>query len=292
MSKIKELRTAPENNINIVDLFSLLVPEGKSKYVETLIRFIKNTSNLTEFQSEIKKELSTVYGLKNVNLDEINGLTLIYYYVFLDKMFDRQDLLLFQKFCEYNERNLIDDNDLSTLKNFNDIKTSVELADLKINMRELESQVKKIHESSEWLVLRPLTLMASKKYGASTKWCTTMDDTTYFKRYTNNGILIYCINKLNGLKVAVYKDLGGGEFSFWNQADIRIDSLESELSDDIKKIIMTEIKNCPLPNYALLSDDQKKKVDSDDVVKKQMAPEPVGGFETDYNYITNFSNKK
>jgi hypothetical protein len=44
------------------------------------------------------------------------------------------------------------------------------------------------------------------------------------------------------------------EFSFWNQTDIRIDSIESGLPLFIIDVIRDEVKSNPIPNISLLSD--------------------------------------
>jgi hypothetical protein len=67
------------------------------------------------------------------------------------------------------------------------------------------------------------------------------------------------INKKTGLKVACFKSLDEEhEFSFWNQEDIRIDSIESGLPLFIIDIIRDEITNNPVSNMSLLSDEEKK----------------------------------
>ncbi len=38
MSRIKELKQHPDNNISMVDVFKVLCPEGKTKYIEFLLR--------------------------------------------------------------------------------------------------------------------------------------------------------------------------------------------------------------------------------------------------------------
>ena len=71
------------------------------------------------------------------------------------------------------------------------------------------------------------------------------------------------INKITGLKVACFKSLDSEpEFSFWNQTDSRIDSLESELPDFILDMIRNEVKNNTHTNYSLLSDEDKNKEES------------------------------
>ena len=75
-------------------------------------------------------------------------------------------------------------------------------------------------------------------------------------------MLIYCINKVTGYKVASFNSLekNDPEFSFWNQKDAKIDSLDSELTDELRKIIQTVSKASDAKtNRFLLSDDQRIK---------------------------------
>jgi len=132
--------------------------------------------------------------------------------------------------------------------------------------------------------------LASKKYGSNTKWCTTQSDNPeYFLKYTKKGVLIYCINKVTGYKVASFYSLekNDPEFSFWNQKDAKIDSLDSELTDELRKIIQTVSKGSDAKtNRFLLSDDQRIK--EENFLKKGMKninlynstePQPQPDFE-------------
>ena len=58
-------------------------------------------------------------------------------------------------------------------------------------------------------------------------------------------MLIYCINKVTGYKVASFYSLDKNdpEFSFWNQKDSRIDSLDTELTDEIRLLIQSVSKD-------------------------------------------------
>jgi hypothetical protein len=68
------------------------------------------------------------------------------------------------------------------------------------------------------------------------------------------------INKVTGLKVACFKSLDTDpEFSFWNQADTRIDSMESELPLFIMECIREEVRENPVTNLSLLSEEDFKK---------------------------------
>jgi hypothetical protein len=245
MSRAKDLRNQEDNFINIYDVMSLFVFEKKHKYTETLLRIMKNTQNIDEHVNEIKKHLTTEFKISQNFLSTLSNLQLIFIYRFIESMFNFEDLKKFQKFCEYNERNLIEQNDMSKYKNFDEVIKAVDMADLVVQEKEMEKQIKILFKNDEWIMLRPLTFAASKKYGSNTKWCTTFNDQSYFDRYTTNGVLIYTINKKTGYKVASYfaLDMKNREFSFWDATDIRIDSMETELPNELLKVIFTENKS-------------------------------------------------
>jgi hypothetical protein len=182
---------------------------------------------------------------------------------FIDGFFNMEDLQKYRKFCEYNERNLIEENDLTKYKSFDQMISAMGVAEMKAEEKELEKQVIKIHEDGEWLMIRPLTFKSSCKYGANTKWCTTTEhNQEYYNKYAKRGVLIYCINKKNGYKVGAFYSLDKNEpeFSYWNQKDNRIDSTESQLPLELIGFIRDYVKDPKAKtNFAMLSGDQKKK---------------------------------
>jgi len=266
MSKIKELRTNPDNNLNLVTVLELFSPEGKSKYTDMLLRLMKNTPNLKDHIKDIKNTLKNEFTfIGDEQLNKFGDIQLMLLYRFIDSFFNVQDLVNFKKFCDYNERNLIEQNDLSKYKSYEDIINAVSVADMKVETKDMENQIIKVFEDDEWLLLRPLTYLASKKYGSNTKWCTTQSNNSeYFIKYSSKGVLIYCINKKTGYKVASFYSLDKNdqEFSFWNQKDTRVDSLQTELNDELRKIIgeISMAKNAKTNRY-LLNDDQRMKED-------------------------------
>jgi hypothetical protein len=261
MSRIKELKQHPDNNISMVDVLKVLCPEGKTKYIEFLLRLSKNTKHIERYVEEIRENFERELGISRDKFKDMTPFQLYTSYRFLEMSFNFSDLKTFQKFCDYNERGLIKENDLSKFNGFDDVMTATSLAEIKAYEKDLEKQIQTIFSSDEWIVLRPLTFYASKKYGSSTKWCTASENNPdYFLRYTKRGILIYTINKITGLKVGCFKSLDSEpEFSFWNQIDSRIDSLESELPDFILDVIRNEVKNNSVTNHSLLSDEDKNK---------------------------------
>lgn len=275
MSKAKDLRTSPENTINMYELFSLFSPDKKSKYIETLFRLLKKTPNFNDHIDEVIEHVSTQFPfIPKEELKAMPKLNLLFFYRFIDSMFVASDLVSFRKFCELNERGLVAQNDLSKYNSFDEIMNSLSLAEMIADTKTLEKQIKIVHEDEEWLLLRPLTFAASKKYGSNTKWCTTQhDNPEYFLKYSSRGVLIYCINKKTGYKVASFNSLDKNEpeFSWWNQKDSRIDSLQSELPIDLILKIKDESTIKAYTNRYLLSDDEREKEDK--VYNKNMLKE-------------------
>jgi len=264
MSRIKDLRTNEDYNLNIVSILEMFSPEGKSKYTETLLRMMKNTPNLKEHTKEIKFFLVDKFPfIEKSKLDLMSDIQMMLLYKFIDGFFNTEDLQKYRKFCEFNERNLIEENDLTKYKSFEQMIAAMGVAEMKSEEKELETQVIKIHEDGEWLLIRPLTFKSSCKYGANTKWCTTTEhNQEYYNKYAKRGVLIYCINKKTGYKVAAFYSLDKNEpeFSYWNQKDTRIDSTDSNLPLELIGFIRDYVKDPKVKsNTAMLSGDQKKK---------------------------------
>jgi len=259
MTKIKDLKSKPENNLNIIEILELICPEKKTKYIETLLRLMKKTKNYDNYIVDIKEMFTKRLNISSSKLEKFTNFQIFLMWDFLET-FDIDDLVEYQKFCDFNERGLIQSNDLSKYSSFDEILSVTSIAELKSQEKELEKQIKVIYTNEEWTVIRPLTGNSSMKYGSGTKWCTaSTKNPDYFFRYSKRGILLYMINKKTGLKVACFKSLDEEhEFSFWNQEDIRIDSIESGLPLFIIDIIRDEITNNPVSNMSLLSDEEKK----------------------------------
>jgi hypothetical protein len=208
-------------------------------------------------------ELVMEYGQDRENLTSKSYEELTNIFRVLGDYFGYHDFKTIQKFIELNERNLIKENDLSKFKSFEDLELQVSLSELKLIDKDLEKQVIKLYETDEWLVLKPMSFLASRKYGSNTKWCTTQENNPdYYLRYSRRGILIYCINKVTGEKVAAFKNIDTSydrETSFWNMIDNRIDSIESGLSVEVMDVIKSEFTKTTKPNWDLLSDDDRNK---------------------------------
>lgn len=237
MSKIGDLKANENNKVNLVKILELFC-NGDTKYVEMLLRIYKTSGDSTTIK------VNAINKRTGIDIDKIKALTdneIEILYHFIDNTMLMGNIKDFQKFINYNERNLIDDNDLQGYKSFTQITGSVKRADEKIALKELEKQIIKIHEDDNWLILIPITYEASKKYGYNTKWCTASESTSeQYKSYTRDGTLIYIIHKGHE-KTAVYKKRTNGEISFWNQVDTRIDSIQTNFPNEIMEIVKTAL---------------------------------------------------
>lgn len=246
MSKVKELKKQHDFlNVTILDLIKILDPSGKSKYVDLFVRSIKHdygTYSTKNAYNEI--QIESGIDLQKIICDHDN----ITQKIWLDVMcnvikFD--DIKTLHKFHELNERQLIPDNDISKYKKISDLTNVINLAELKMQDASMDTHVVVLNNDEQWLVLRPLTHLASVKYGYGTKWCTAMKhDHDYFRRYSRRGVLIYCLNKEIGDKVAFFHNIDTDydrETSFWNIKDERIDSMESGLPPYILNIIKEQM---------------------------------------------------
>ena len=263
MSRIEQLKKQnPNYTIEIIDIINNLV--GKVKYTELSLNLIKNKrESFVRSKNDIISELVNEYDQNREKLEPKSYEELTNIMRVVGDYYGYNDFKTIKKFIELNEKNLIKQNDLSRFKSFEDLERQVSLAELRLIDKGLEKQIIKLYETDEWLVLKPMSFLASKKYGSSTKWCTTQENNPdYYLRYSRRGILIYSMNKVTGEKVAAFKNLDESydrETSFWNMIDNRIDSIESGLPIEVMEVIKNEFKNTTKPNWELLSDEDRNK---------------------------------
>jgi hypothetical protein len=211
MSRLNELkRDNPSLILNVIEIINSLF--NKSKYTELSVNLIKNyrdnRMNNHERVDNLKLELIHDFKLDEDFINSKSNEEIINIHWCLVDYFGYHNFELIKKFEELNERNLIINNDLTKFKTFEELELEVSLAELKSVTKDLEKQTIKLYENDEWLVIKPMSFLASKKYGATTRWCTTMEhNPDYYLKYSRNGILIYCLNKKTGDKVAAYKSL-------------------------------------------------------------------------------------
>ena len=263
MSRIEELKKQnPKFNISVVDVLQDLFK--KSKYTELLVNLIKSNISTKKEVSQHKRdliyELHDSYGYTLEELDSLSYMELFNISCVVTNLLGYTNYKTVQKFISFNEKKMISNTDLTSYKSFEELELQVSLASLREIDKDMEKQVLKLYETDEWVVIRPLSYQASLKYGASTKWCTSSDSNPdYYFRYTRRGILIYCINKKTGDKTAAFKNLDNSydrETSFWDITDMRIDSLETNLTTEVLNVIKNEFVTTKT-NWELLSTQER-----------------------------------
>lgn len=264
MSRIEELKKQnPQFSLNYVDIINELF--DKPIYTEMVINLLKNQFNVDKSLrgTAIRRELVNEFKIDNKIVEDKSLFQLLILNRLLNDTIGFSEFRTITKFIELHKRNLLGNNDLTSYKTYSDLELQISLSELKLIDKEMEKQVMKLYDNDEWLIIKPLSFLASKKYGANTKWCTTQENNPeYYLKFSRRGILIYVINKITGNKIGVFKNIDmsyGKEISFWNMVDERIDSMESDLPFDILNIIKDDFNQTTLTNWELLSDDEKNK---------------------------------
>ena len=216
MSKIDKLKEQhPELNVSIIDLLSKIDPSDTNKYVEFLIKQIKNSYDYDGDNTNLSLYIMTeIVG--DVNVETLNE-------------FDRH--------CKANR---IKKNDISQYKNWTEMKESVRITNESVKQKELETQVIKLLDNDEYCVVIPLSYEASKIYGANTKWCTTQEQ--HWKNYIRDYKLIYIMDKVMNDKYAVSIKTGDkSKIQGWLSDDKEVSPLTLPISSEVITLIINEI---------------------------------------------------
>jgi molecular chaperone GrpE (heat shock protein) len=286
MSRIDELKKQhPIYAMSAIDLYKMMSPNQTNKYVEMLIKLDKNEP---KYRDEHRSEIIACmvrWGLDYNYLETFDLEMLTFVFNSLNNLMSEYKIMSFTKFASLNERKLIENNDVTSYSSWGDIEQAISLAEIKLIDKETAKQIKKIYEDDEWLSLRPLSLEASMKYGANTKWCTTTNTGQYYARYSARVILIYNINKKTGYKVACFKNLDSNydnEFSWWDVTDRRIEALDSEAPSAVLEAIRNEIKNTSVANKLLMTKAEADKLE----IYKDGRSYDINAISNDRMYIT------
>ena len=168
MAKIKELKSQnPNYNIDVINVLASMDPSKTNKYLPFMI---KCTTDWVEW---INNEL------RNETFKE---------------MFE-----IIRDFEDLSQRNLLENKDIYSYESNQDIIEAVKEAKEKITRSEVKKkETEVLYEDDRWLVVFPLSTRSSNLYGKGTKWCVSSEDNNYgkyFKQYTDNGVLVFVIDK-------------------------------------------------------------------------------------------------
>jgi len=275
MSRLDELKKQyPELNVTMFDMMTRLDTSKSYKYLPLLCKIFGQRFNPKKYWGDdylngISDVQSNLIN-KGISTDGLNDGQMYYISNYITEHFSIDTFTTLKEFMEYMDKDQIENKDVSTYKDLEDVRGAVTLASMKELTKDLEGQVIKEFEDEKWVAVRPLTFSASAKYGASTRWCTTYKkEKNYFEKYWRKGILVYFINKETGYKFAGFKGLDGdSEFSFWNSEDSRVDYLDVDADDYL----------FPLVRKIFKSQDTNKNLCSDEI-QQQVHEECLTSYE-------------
>ena len=247
MSKLDSIKQQfPELNLSIIDILARFDKTKTLKYLPSFCKAVRDNRMKQRWNEYEKQDIKDAIQDKfhiELSDEELNDWKYIQSLYYIADNINRDIFEVGYGFMDYMERGLIDNKDVLKYTSMDDMRGAVSVAALKLQSKELEKQVVKVFEDDEWVVVRPLTFEASAKYGAGTKWCTTyQNEKTYFARYWKRGILAYFINKINGAKWGLFKNISEEhepELSWWNAADKRADFLEIDFNEKMYGIVRT-----------------------------------------------------
>tara|TARA_R110002110_G_scaffold114957_1_gene285086 strand:- start:293 stop:1279 length:987 start_codon:yes stop_codon:yes gene_type:complete len=230
-----------EYNTSILDLVRLLDPSKTGKFMIILLNELK-------FYNE-----SVPIGSRNIRLlnHTMKSLDVVHEELLeiLIDCFGGSDVLNdLEKFEVLCEENLISVTDIQQYRSLGEVSLAVIDAEEKRRCRDSSPQKEIVLTHPDYLMLKPLNVFASRKYGASTKWCTSSREPKTFYQYSEKGILIYILSKKDKTKWAVYYDMNLKELSWWDTKDILTDGYLVDLPEQLKKDILKYILNETNPN--------------------------------------------
>jgi hypothetical protein len=235
--------------ISLLDVLMAMDMSKTKKYVPLMLKVIQNKNdenNSNRVDEDFNAEIQDYYGVSN--LPETIDPKVAYMWLQMIGSDTTRDLM---NFMDSFEKGYFKGVDITTITTKKELSRLNGLTAFNKIGKELAKQVQKDFEDEEWLVVRPFTYESSVKYGYGSKWCTSMEQSAeQFFRYSNNGTLIYCLNKKTGDKVAAYYEIGEG-ISFWSAEDNRIDSMFSNLPNYIMGVIRGIITENPVTNASL-----------------------------------------
>ena len=286
MSRLDELKKQyPELNVTMFDMMNRLDTSKSYKYLPLMCKIFGSKFNPKKLWGKVDYpggmlEIQAMLINKGISTDELNDGEMYYMANYLAEHFSSDTYSTLKEFMNYMDKGHIENKDVSTYKDLDDVRGAVTLASMKELTKDLEGQVIKEYEDERWVIVRPLTFSASAKYGASTRWCTTYQkEKNYFEKYWRRGILVYFINKQTGYKFAGYKGIDGdSEFSFWNAEDSRVDYLDIDADDYLFPIVRKIFK----------SEQTNKNLCSDEI-QEQVHTECLTGYEkmrVEFSYST------
>ena len=239
-----------EYNLSILDLLRILDPSKTGKFMNLLLKELKSIP-----ENEVGEEYEESVDLY---LDGMNGLNKILVSYLIELVGGVEVIRCMNKFISLSNKSLIDRNDIQDYSCLGDLCDEVYKTELELGNKSIESHQEVIFDNDKYLVLKPLNIISTRKYGASTKWCTSSSNPETFYSYSKKGILLYIICRTNSDKWAVYYELDSKELSWWDVKDSRVDGLMVDLPKSLTKQIIKYILHEKNPNSYYFNEETKE----------------------------------
>ena len=226
-------------NISLVDLMGKLDNSETKKYTQFLVKILKkNFDNEQDFlvRDSSHRERKIDQVLNNSTFDGWITRKI------LTNLYGWDEVDSFINFCEFMERGLTNEKDISKYDSWDMVASEVFQAKNRNLFKKAKKEVKVVYEDDQYMCIKPLTYAASVSYGYQTKWCTaSVQEPSYFYNHSKNGVLVYLIDKVNNVKFGFYHN--NDQIQIYNQKDDRIDSMETGLPLELLHKLIGEMKS-------------------------------------------------
>ena len=226
-------------NISLIDLMGKLDTSETKKYTQFLVKILKkNFDNEQDFlvRDSSHRERKIDQVLNNSTFDGWITRKI------LTNLYGWDEVDSFINFCDFMERGLTNEKDISKYDSWDMVASEVFQAKNRNLFKKAKKEVKVVYEDDQYMCIKPLTYAASVSYGYQTKWCTaSVQEPSYFYNHSKDGVLVYLIDKINNVKFGFYHN--SYQIQIYNQKDDRIDSMETGLPLELLHKLIGEMKS-------------------------------------------------
>ena len=226
-------------NISLIDLMGKLDTSETKKYTQFLVKILKkNFDNEQDFlvRDSSHRERKIDQVLNNSTFDGWITRKI------LTNLYGWDEVDSFINFCEFMERGLINEKDISKYDSWEMVTSEVFQAKNRNLFKMAKKEVKVVYEDDQYMCIKPLTYAASVSYGYQTKWCTaSVQEPSYFYNHSKEGVLVYLIDKINNVKFGFYHN--SYQIQIYNQKDDRVDSMETGIPVELLHKLIGEMKS-------------------------------------------------
>ena len=226
-------------NISLIDLMGKLDTSETKKYTQFLFKILKNNfdNDMKYFIQESSHREKKVNEILMANTFDCWVTKRV-----IGNLCGWDEMNLFVDFCDFMERGLTNEKDISKYDSWDMVASEVFQAKNRNLFKMAKKEVKVVYEDDQYMCIKPLTYAASVSYGYKTKWCTaSVQEPSYFYNHSKNGVLVYLIDKVNNVKFGFYHN--NDQIQIYNQKDDRIDSMETGLPLELLHKLIGEMKS-------------------------------------------------